>query len=78
MSLPPASDETGRVDIVLADAKTILSILDGLTEGVIPCAPVKAIVKVAKEIVDMVQVSHSSSFVQRQVNIMCVSEGSQK
>jgi hypothetical protein len=60
MSIPPAPNESNRVDIILADTKTILSILDGLAEGVIPLAPLKAAVKVAKEIVDMTQVSHSS------------------
>jgi hypothetical protein len=63
MSLPPAPNESNRVDNILADAKTILSFLDGLTEGVIPCAPLKAAVKVAKEVIDMTQVSLSLSMV---------------
>jgi hypothetical protein len=45
-----------KVDSGLADGKTILSILEGVTEGAIVCEPLRAAVKVAKEIIDMMQV----------------------
>jgi hypothetical protein len=57
MSLSRAPNEQNRIDIGLADAKTILTLLEGFTEGVIHCEPLRGAVKVAKEIVDMIQVS---------------------
>jgi hypothetical protein len=58
MSLSRSTDERNRIDAGLADAKTILTLLEGLTEGVIHCEPLRGAVKVAKEIVDMIQVSY--------------------
>jgi hypothetical protein len=58
MSLSRSTDERNRIDIGLADAKTILTLLEGFTEGVIHCEPLRGAVKVAKEIVDMIQVSY--------------------
>jgi hypothetical protein len=58
MSLSRAPSERNKIDSGLADTKTALTVLEGFTEGIILCEPLRGAVKVAKEIVDMVQVQY--------------------
>jgi hypothetical protein len=51
-----------RIDRYLGDVNTFLSLLEGLTEGIIVCEPLKGAVKVAKEIINMLQVSRRYLF----------------
>jgi hypothetical protein len=79
MSLPHTPNEPSRTDSGLADAKTILTVLEGFTEGIILCEPLRGAVKVAKEIVDMVQVSyHPQSVVVIRAKIIYLVESPQE
>jgi hypothetical protein len=51
-----------RVDRYLGDVNTFLSLLEALSEGIIVCEPLKGAVKVAKEILNMLQVSRRHLF----------------
>jgi hypothetical protein len=46
-----------RIDRYLGDVNIFLSLLQGLTEGIFVCEPLKGAAKIAKEILNMLQVS---------------------
>ncbi|EIN03790.1 hypothetical protein PUNSTDRAFT_139315 [Punctularia strigosozonata HHB-11173 SS5] len=52
---PEVANYQKRLDHALANGETVLSILEALTEGVVICDPLKGSVKVARELIKMVQ-----------------------
>jgi hypothetical protein len=46
-----------QIDRRLEDGKAFLSILEGFTEGIILCEPLRGTIKVGKEILVMLQVT---------------------
>ncbi|EIN03780.1 TPR-like protein [Punctularia strigosozonata HHB-11173 SS5] len=52
---PEVANYQKRLDRALANGETVLSIFEALTEGVFICEPLKGSVKVARELIKMVQ-----------------------
>ncbi|EIN03984.1 TPR-like protein [Punctularia strigosozonata HHB-11173 SS5] len=52
---PEVADYQKRLDRALANGETLLSVVEALTEGVVVCDPLKGSVKLAKELIKMVQ-----------------------
>ena len=60
MCEPESSKWEKILDQGLADGKTILTVLEGFTDGIFGIEPLKGAVKVAKEVIGIIQVSHAS------------------